>query len=357
MVKRFAQGNTANSGNMLRVRWLIRTLALVFFVSCLLITFQTLLSKQVLYIEDNVIFVENSIPLPYPPITKHMDIPKIIHQTWISEEIPKDYAKWIKSWQENHPGWQYWFWTDADCLRLIRERYPKFLELYESYAQNINRADVIRYFILYEFGGVYADLDMESSKPLDGLLKDDAYSQCFLSQEPLEHAHWLWKVNHIACNAVMVCRRRHPFFAKVVEQLKFQKGTSLFMFVKANRGVMYATGPLMITDLYNTYNDSYASVDASNRIHLVPSHYFYPTIDPNVMSTVKSWCEPSSSAQLPKVEQAICERHRRSKFSNEPVVGYYGNHHWVHTYYLGGEQEVSNIKDIVKTAVMANDIL
>ena len=52
-----------------------------------------------------------------------------------------------------------------------------------------------RYFVLYEHGGVYADLDSECLKPIQPIVED--YS-CILSQEPLEHAHFLGPLGKIA---------------------------------------------------------------------------------------------------------------------------------------------------------------
>jgi len=40
------------------------------------------------------------------------------------------------------------------------KEYPWFLETFDSYPYNIERADVIRYFALYHFGGIYLDLDL-----------------------------------------------------------------------------------------------------------------------------------------------------------------------------------------------------
>ena len=37
---------------------------------------------------------------------------------------------------------------------------PNFLAPYRSYPYDIQRADAIRYFILFEFGGLYLDLDI-----------------------------------------------------------------------------------------------------------------------------------------------------------------------------------------------------
>ena len=42
---------------------------------------------------------------------------------------------------------------------MIKEYYPWFLDTYNSYPYNIQRADAIRPFILYHYGGLYVDMD------------------------------------------------------------------------------------------------------------------------------------------------------------------------------------------------------
>jgi hypothetical protein len=41
----------------------------------------------------------------------------------------------------------------------IATHYPWFLETFEGYKYPIQRADSIRYFVLYHYGGIYIDLD------------------------------------------------------------------------------------------------------------------------------------------------------------------------------------------------------
>lgn len=50
-------------------------------------------------------------------------------------------------------------WTDAKAREFIKDEYPWFLETFDNYPEPIQRADVIRYFVLAHFGGVYIDLD------------------------------------------------------------------------------------------------------------------------------------------------------------------------------------------------------
>jgi len=88
-------------------------------------------------------------------------IPKIIHQTWKTNEIPLEWQEHQKTWKTlfPEPDYKYMFWTDHDNRNLIKTKFSWFLPIYDGYAKNIERADAIRYFILYEYGGIYADMD------------------------------------------------------------------------------------------------------------------------------------------------------------------------------------------------------
>ena len=102
-------------------------------------------------------------------------IPKIIHQTWKNENIPYDTFKqeWIDSWINLNPVWEYKLWTDDDILSFIEDKFPWFVNRFNEYPKNIQRVDAFRYFVLYEYGGLYADMDFECFKNIDGLVEQD----------------------------------------------------------------------------------------------------------------------------------------------------------------------------------------
>jgi mannosyltransferase OCH1-like enzyme len=60
--------------------------------------------------------------------------------------------------------------TDADNLELIQRFYPESLATYLGLPAEIYRANMVRNAYLHRFGGVYADLDLESLRLLDNLL-------------------------------------------------------------------------------------------------------------------------------------------------------------------------------------------
>ena len=72
-------------------------------------------------------------------------IPRILHQTWSSgNKVPEVVRPWVESWLKQHPGWQYWFWSDADMRSFVEARYPQYLKLYDSYPTQGYRNDAFR---------------------------------------------------------------------------------------------------------------------------------------------------------------------------------------------------------------------
>lgn len=95
-------------------------------------------------------------------------VPKIIHQTWKTHDnIPSKWAKSPVEWKRHHPTWTYRLWSDDDLRNLVKSSYPNFLEIYDSFPYPIQRVDTARYMILDQFGGVYSDLDIYPTGPID----------------------------------------------------------------------------------------------------------------------------------------------------------------------------------------------
>jgi len=95
---------------------------------------------------------------------------KRIHQIWVGPKpIPAKSLKFIDGIKALHPDYEYRLWTDADLT-------PKnftTLEYIHSTPVYAQKADIMRYEIIYRHGGVYLDIDFEILKPLTGLLTED----------------------------------------------------------------------------------------------------------------------------------------------------------------------------------------
>ena len=69
-------------------------------------------------------------------------------------------------------------WNDTEGMALIRNHYPWFYKHIGAFKTGVEKADIMRYFILYHHGGVYADLDMECLRPWEPLLQVRARPRC-----------------------------------------------------------------------------------------------------------------------------------------------------------------------------------
>ena len=174
-----------------------------------------------------------------------MAIPKIIHQTWKTYDVPEEWWDCVNSWKAHHPDWEYRLWTDDESESFVARHYPDFLSTFQNYPYGIQRADAIRYLVLYQLGGVYADLDYECLQPLDPLLEGHT---AVIGMEPDEHAA-ISKVEHMICNALMASEPGHPFMASVIEHLKRATHGTV-----ADFDILSTTGPLMLNEVYAAYS-------------------------------------------------------------------------------------------------------
>lgn len=92
-----------------------------------------------------------------------MNIPKIIHQLWIGPKpMP---SKFMDTWRDKHPDYDYIRWTESE----IERRGIKFECQYQiDRMSEINgKADIIRWEILYHYGGIFLDADSICIEPFD----------------------------------------------------------------------------------------------------------------------------------------------------------------------------------------------
>lgn len=168
-------------------------------------------------------------------------IPKIIHQTYKSiSQLPEIWKDTPSKWKQFHPDWKYMFWSDDDCRTLVQDNFPWFLETYDNYEYNIQRADAIRPIILYLFGGLYVDCDIQPVKAFDDLFYINY--ELYLIRTPN---------NDVVSNCFMASKRGVNFWLRVVEEMKNRsENPSPFLFGK-HWQVMYSTGPMMLDYVYN----------------------------------------------------------------------------------------------------------
>lgn len=95
-------------------------------------------------------------------------IPKTIHQIWVgNKKLPKLYQAYAKTWLKHNKNWQYKLWTDKDVKNWQGEFYLK--DLYDRAYTAQEKADILRLNVIYKYGGLYVDTDLECLKNFDPL--------------------------------------------------------------------------------------------------------------------------------------------------------------------------------------------
>lgn len=99
-------------------------------------------------------------------------IPKTIHYVWLGNKPkPKKIQKCIASWHKFCPDYEIKEWNetnfDVNSHLFVKEAYEA-----NNYAF---ASDVIRLVVLFEYGGIYVDADVEFLKPIDDLLNNEAF--------------------------------------------------------------------------------------------------------------------------------------------------------------------------------------
>jgi mannosyltransferase OCH1-like enzyme len=98
-----------------------------------------------------------------------IEFPKIVFQTWKTTDVPDAWKEGQRSVQAVNPDFQYVLLTDADNRCIISTYFPWYLDTYDAFEFGIQRADAIRYAVMYLWGGIYLDLDYVALRPFRDL--------------------------------------------------------------------------------------------------------------------------------------------------------------------------------------------
>lgn len=163
-------------------------------------------------------------------------IPKLLHQTAKTHELPAECVRYVAKLKALHPDWTYRLWTDRDNLELVTTRVPELLDVYTRLPKNIMRADVIRYVLMYTHGGLYLDTDYEMLKPFDMTDHDIVL--------PWEITDERGTPTRVA-NAVFASAPGHPFWRMLIDDLIAHPPLA------ADVDVIDTTGPVFVTRMYH----------------------------------------------------------------------------------------------------------
>lgn len=205
-----------------------------------------------------------------------MVIPKIIHQTYKHKwPLPQTYEMCKHRIQKLHPDFEYRFYSDDDMYSEMKQHFPEYFEDFMKLPRIIMKIDMFRYFLMYKYGGLYADMDYYMMKPFD-ILNEEIVIPCNLEN------------NDKPCrlgNCVFASRPSHPFWKSVIDTLFTIDRTHL----KSDRDVLgyeygTGTGPGFLTAMWKKWITSH---NEPNDITIPRKHLFHPVTNVNDIKTLQ----------------------------------------------------------------------
>ena len=258
-------------------------------------------------------------------------IPRIIHQVWDTDRIPRQVLPWMETWSAMNPKWEHWLWSLNDVRQLLASQFPELLVLFDSYPHNVFRADVMRYVVLYVFGGVYADLDSVCLRSFEELATGE---DCMVSEETYEHVFVVHdQLKSTLVNGILICRPRHPFYKQLIDALPTYAG---YYF----GDVMYATGPIFLDKEFQKYTLKHKN-DLNDNVAVLHPDLLLPVYDNSLDAIVSGKCKPSQLSKLSHRGQEVCKLLWARDFRNVPRQFSFSMDNWFHFSAYNNEWKVS----------------
>lgn len=197
-----------------------------------------------------------------------MKIEKIIHQVWIGNLKAPEI--WMNTWKEKNPSWKYIIW-DNEKIFSRDWKCKKQIDYYREREIWHGIADIVRYEILFEYGGIMPGADSVCINPIDELF-DNNYELFAVStkadpkqwkrddgQEMKELPLFLSQFNDkniIAVAPIYAAKKENEFILKIIEEIN----------KKEELGIPWkTTGNILCGDLIKKYNP---------KIKIFPMHNF-----------------------------------------------------------------------------------
>jgi len=150
-------------------------------------------------------------------------IPRCVHQTWRSAELPVLFQKIYERNKEENDTFEFKLWShlpgNPDIDNFLKREYPDIFAIYEKTQFGVQKSDIARIVLLYHYGGIYIDLDIMCLKSLDDVI-DTHSDNVYLCMEPNEQTKTVFDKENVLCNAFFATPAKHDIFKQAIEEIK-----------------------------------------------------------------------------------------------------------------------------------------
>lgn len=188
-------------------------------------------------------------------------IPKTIHYCWFGRgELPPLAKKCLKSWKKYLPNYKIIEWNesnfDINMCQYTKEAYNAKKYAFVS--------DYARFWILYHYGGVYFDTDVEVIKSIEPIITKGPFMGCEVKEEKD-----LWP--KVACGLGIGVYKHHPIYKRILDQYNQSS------FLLKDRSYDYTTIVSRVSEILKDYGlQPKEEIQSCEDIIIYPPEYFCP---------------------------------------------------------------------------------
>jgi len=175
-------------------------------------------------------------------------IPRKLHIVWVGDETKRP-DNCIETWRNKNPGWEIIVWGNNELSSLPWRNAKHMMDM--AGRELCGVADLMRYEILYEHGGLAIDADSVCVKPLPSWLLDATEFTCW--ENEIKRPGLL----AIGC---LAAQKGSAFIGQIIEDLHASDITGI--------PAWQATGPVRLTEVWERFE--------YQNLTIYPSHYFIP---------------------------------------------------------------------------------
>lgn len=186
-----------------------------------------------------------------------MIIPKIIHQIWFNfknkpygNKLPYKYKKYQKRLIDMNKDFKYILWDEKSAEELIKKKYIWCYERFKSFKYPVKKVDYFKYILMYEYGGIYLDIDIKSIKSINLDKINITNKKVILCK------HQKKLIIDMFCkiqNCVLIGEKKNMFWLFLLKNINnWQK--QYISSLNSVLDILVHTGPAMLSNTYEKYN-------------------------------------------------------------------------------------------------------
>lgn len=175
-------------------------------------------------------------------------IPPVLFKTGPDDwsDMPSEVCRLIDSTVSANPDYTLRYYSDADARKFLQTEFESnVVKAFDLVRPGAYKADILRYALLYKFGGVYSDLTQVFLKPLDELVPRG--EELVLVQDKRSYDFLLRPVKNVQIS-FMAARAGMPLF-----KLSLDTAVRNVLQRRYNTGPLDVTGPKVFATVLFTY--------------------------------------------------------------------------------------------------------